>query len=83
MSATPNIYFPRRARRDDPNGHMIVQENLDLLKGITATGLPGPAGPMGPSGPTGPTGPAGPPGPTGATGPQGPAGTSGILWSDV
>ena len=24
--------FPQRARRDDPNGHMVVQNNLDFLK---------------------------------------------------
>ena len=24
--------FPTRARRDDPNGHMIVQQNLEFLR---------------------------------------------------
>lgn len=24
--------FPQRARRDDPNGHMVVQNNLDFLR---------------------------------------------------
>ena len=26
------IVFPQRARRDDPNGHMVVQNNLDFLR---------------------------------------------------
>jgi hypothetical protein len=26
--------FPQRARRDDPNGHMVVQNNLDFLKDV-------------------------------------------------
>jgi Repeat of unknown function (DUF5907)/Collagen triple helix repeat (20 copies) len=89
VSSSPTIYFPRRARREDPAGHMIVQENLDLLKEVTATGVPGPTGPMGPAGPTGPTGAPGAPGPqgpqgvkgdmgpTGLTGPQGPTGATG------
>ncbi len=25
------ITFPTRARRDDPNGHMVVQQNLEFL----------------------------------------------------
>lgn len=24
--------FPQRARRDDPNGHMVVQQNLEFLR---------------------------------------------------
>lgn len=59
--ATTN--FPERARRDDPNGHMVVQRMLEFLRNKydAAGGVPGPAGPQGPSGPQGPTGPAGVP----------------------
>jgi hypothetical protein len=53
---TNNIYFPRRARRDDKVGHLIVQENLDLIKDMADAGTPGPIGPTGPAGPSGPAG---------------------------
>jgi hypothetical protein len=71
------LNFPKRARREDARGHMVVQENLDWLRDKVdplvdvATGPPGPAGPSGPPGPQGIPGPAGP---TGATGPVGPMG---------
>jgi len=26
------VTFPTRARRDDPNGHMVVQQNLEFLR---------------------------------------------------
>jgi len=73
--------FPTRARRNDFNGHMVVQELLYYLKdevdGLAGTGLPGPPGPQGPPGPSGPTGANGAQGPTGATGPAGPTGPQG------
>lgn len=90
------IYFPRRARRDDLNGHLIVQENLDLIKDIAESGVPGPPGPPGSTGPAGPPGTAGYPPASGHEGdilmvvggvpvwadvPTPP--TAGIGWSDV
>jgi hypothetical protein len=64
-----------------------VQNAIDRLKGLIATGPTGPAGAAGVTGPAGATGPTGPAGATGSngniTGPQGPQGIQGSPGVDI
>jgi hypothetical protein len=73
--------FPQRARRDDNNGHMAVQNNLDFLKDLLDKGT---FGSIGPPGPTGPAGPAGPGIPLPAVNGQWIKGAGGVpVWSAI